>query len=368
MNVHGAQACRVAQGRRWAWLLVAAALLPLAATGPTGAAPARRLVAYSAAPLDFTEALKRDFEAQTPGVALDIVPGLGAEAMIARIDAERGSPRADVMHSGAVFEFIEAQKKGLLAKSNPREIAGVSPSTLYVGGTRVPLYDADGTWYVSGFSLGTIGYNRDRLAALRLPVPKSYADLTNPVYKGHILFNMPQLSSSAFNLIAALHQMMGPRQVWEYWNRLHENIAFYSRSTGALFQLVARGEVPITLGVTRPFYEGQTRGLPVEIVYPAEGSWVFATAVGAVANAPNPDLAKQLMKFILSPAGQRQAANSFQSPVRSGIQPTSHNVPLSLDDLQRRVPKIVVVDLERAERIRADVMRRFDGYTAGRTR
>ncbi|MBM3449763.1 MAG: extracellular solute-binding protein [Armatimonadetes bacterium] len=349
-------------------LLFVALLVPYVAAAPTTAAPARRLVAYSAAPLEFTESLKRQFEAATPGVTLEILPGLGAEAMIARLDAEKASPRADVMHSGAVFEFLEAQKKGLLAKTNPREIVGVFPSRLYVGGTRVPLYDADGTWYVWGFSLGIIGYNRHRLAALQLPVPRSYADLANPVYKGHIVFNMPQLSSSAFNLIVALHQMMGPTQVWDYWNRLHDNLTFYSRSTGALFQLVARGEVPIALGVTRPFYEGQTRGLPVDVVYPAEGSWVFATAVGAVANGPNPDLARQMMRFIISPDGQRQAADNFQTPIRSGIQPTTHNVPLSLGELQRLVPKIVVVDLERAERIRADVMRRFDGYTAGRSR
>lgn len=331
-------------------------------------APGRRLVVYSAAPLDFAEALKRDFEAQTPGVTVEILAGLGAEAMMARLEAERASPRADIMHSGAVFEFIDATKRGLLAPTRPREIAGIFPASLFLGGSKIPLFDAQGRWYVWGFSLGVIGYNRDRLTALRLPVPKTWSDLANPVYRGQVVFNMPQLSSSAFNTIVALYQIMGPRAVWAYWDRANENITFYSRSTSALYTLVARGEVPISFGVARPYYEGQSRGVAVEVVYPTEGAWVFATAVGMVNGAPNPELAKEFMKFILSPAGQIQAANQFQNPIRAGIRPSTHSIDLSIDAVLRSVPKIVVVDLELAEQVRTEVMRRFDAYTTGRAR
>ncbi len=332
------------------------------------AAPARRLVVYSAAPQAFAESLKRDFEVENPGVTVDILAGLGGEAMIARLDAERANPRADIMHSGAVFEFIEAGKKGLLGSTRPREIAGVFPASLFLGGSRIPLFDAEGHWYVWGFSLGVIGYNRDRLAALRLPAPKTWSDLANPVYKGQVVFNMPQLSSSAFNTIVALYQIMGPRGVWGYWDRVNENLAFYSRSTSALYTLVGRGEIPISYGVARPYYEGQVRGQAIEVVYPTEGAWVFATAVGMVNNAPNPDLAKAFIKFILSPSGQIQAVNQYQNPVRAGIRPTAHTLDLSIDAVVKQVPKIVVVDLKLADRVRNEVMRRFDAYTSGRAR
>jgi iron(III) transport system substrate-binding protein len=346
-----------------------AAMLVLGAAAPSGwSAPARRLVVYSAAPLAFAESLKQDFEAEHPGVTVEILSGLGAEAIIARLEAERASPRADVMHSGAVYEYIEAARRGLLAPTKPREIAGVFPAHLFLGGAKIPLFDPEGRWYVWGFSLGVIGYNRDRLAALRLPVPRAWADLANPVYRGQVVFNMPQLSSSAFNTIVALYQIMGPRGVWAYWDRVHENLAFYSRSTAALYALVGRGEVPISFGVARPYYEGQMRGQPVEVVYPAEGAWVFATAMGVVHNAPNPDLARAFLKFILSPAGQLHAANNFQNPVRAGIRPTIHSVDLSIDAVLRQVPRIIVVDLALADRVRDEVMRRFDLYTSGRVR
>ena len=349
--------------------IVLALALILGAGLPLGrAAPSRRLVVYSAAPLNFVETLKRDFEAAHPGVTVEILAGLGGEAMITRLDAERASPRADVMHSGAVFEFIEASKKGLLAPSRTRDIAGVFPSHLFLGGSRIPLLDTEGRWYVWGFSLGVIGYHRDRMATLRLPAPKTWSDLTNPVYKGNVVFNMPQLSSSAFNTIVALYQIMGPNALWAYWDRLNENLAFYSRSTSALYTLVGRGEIPISFGTARSYHEGQMRGQAVEVVYPTEGAWVFATAMGMVQGAPNADLAAAFMKFILSPAGQTHSANQFQNPVRAGIRATEHTVDLSIDAVVRQVPKIVVVDLTVAERIRGEIMRRFDAYTSGRSR
>ena len=350
-----------------AGLLVAAVLL--IGGVPVGrAAPAGRVVVYSAAPLDFTETLKRDFEAQNPGVTVEILAGLGAEAIITRLEAEKASPRADVMHSGALFTYVEAARRGVLATTVPREVAGVFPGTLFLGGSKIPLQDAQGRWYVFGMELGAIGYNRDRLAALRLPAPKTWSDLTNPIYKGHVLFNMPQLSSSAFSALVAHHQIMGLDGVWRFWDRLNENITFYSRSTSSVYALVARGEVPISLGVDRSYYVDRAQGAPVEVVYPTEGSWVFALTMGMVKDAPNPDLAKAFMRFILSPAGQVHTANQFAIPIRGGVRATAHTMDVSLDAMVRQVSKVTVVDTDLGQRVRAEIIRRFDAYTTGRVR
>ncbi len=334
----------------------------------TQAGPARRLVVYSAAPLDFTETLKRDFEAANPGVTVDILAGLGAEAIISRLEAEKASPRADVMHSGALSSYVEAARRGLLATTAPREVAGVFPGTLFLGGSKIALQDAQGRWYVFGMELGAIGYNRDRVAALRLPPPKTWSDLLNPVYKGHVLFNMPQLSSSAFGTLVAHHQILGMNGVWPFWDRLNENITFYTRSTSQVYALVARGEVPVSLGVDRSYYVDRAQGAPIEIVYPTEGSWVFALTMGMVKGAPNAELAKAFMKFILSPAGQVHMANQFAIPIRGGVKATAHNLDVSLDAMVRQVTKLVVLDTELGERVRPEIVRRFDAYTSGRAR
>ncbi|HEY8418677.1 MAG TPA: extracellular solute-binding protein [Limnochordales bacterium] len=339
-------------------LLVSFTGAPVHAQGLSG-----RLVVYSAAPLDFADSLKRAFEALHPGTTVEIVNPGGAEAIIAKLAAERDNPQADVFHSGAVFEFLVAAKMGLLARTDPASIAPELPEALEIAGAAIPLYDEEGRWYVWGYSLGVIGYNERRLEQLGLPVPRRWQDLADPRYRGHIVFNMPQQSSSAFNTLVAHYQIFGEEGVWELWDAIDRNIAFYTPSTGALYSLVARGEVPISFGTARNYYVNRAEGHAVNVVYPEEGAWVFATGVGIVEGAKNRELAEAFVRFVLSPEGQVHAANHFQNPIRKGIQATAHSVDLSVEYVERTVPRIVVVDSDLAEEIREEVMRRFDRYT-----
>jgi ABC-type Fe3+ transport system substrate-binding protein len=149
---------------------------------------------------------------------------------------------------------------------------------------------------------------------------------------------------------------------------LNENITFYTRSTSQVYALVARGEVPISLGVDRSYYVDRAQGAPIEIVYPAEGSWVFALTMGMVQGAPNADLAKAFMRFIMSPAGQVHVANQFAIPIRGGVRATAHNLDVSLEAMVRQVTKVTVIDNDLATRVRSEIVRRFDAYTSGRAR
>lgn len=348
-------------------LMAAVALFGAPAHGqsPSGAEPlSGRILVYSAAPLDFTESLKRDFEARHPGTTVDIINPGGAEAIIAKLEAERAHPQADIFHSGAVFEFQIAAEKGLLAKTDPALIVPDLPATLELAGAHIPLYDPEGRWYMWGFSLGVIGYNTRRLEQLGLTPPQAWRDVADPRYKGQVVFNMPQRSSSAFNTLVAHYQMFGRDETWRLWDALHQNIPFYTPSTATIYSLVARGEVPISFGTARTYYVDMARGHSVDVVYPEEGSWVFATAVAMVEGSQNPELAAAFIRYILSPEGQVHAANQFQNPIRPGIEATEHDVDLSIDYLEATVPKIVVVDPELAEEVRHEIMERFDVYTS----
>lgn len=347
---------------------VAAALLGLAGAVTGSRAYAQelsgRILVYSAAPLDFAESLKEDFEARHPGTTVEIVNPGGAEAIIARLEAERNMPQADVFHSGAVYEYLVAAEKGLLAKTDPARIAPDLPATLDIAGGSIPLYDEEGRWYVWGFSLGVIGYNTRRLEQLGLEPPRGWHHLTDPRYRGQVVFNMPQRSSSAFNTLVAHYQMFGREGTWALWDALDRNIAFYTPSTSTIYALVARGEVPISFGTARPYYVDRSRGHTVDVVYPEEGAWVFATGAAVVEGSRNRELAEAFIRFLLSPEGQVHAANHFQNPVRPGIKATAHDVDLSIETLERSVKRIVVVDNDLADQVREEIMERFDAYTS----
>ena len=53
------------------------------------------------------------------------------------------------------------------------------------------------------------GYNTELLAKKKLPEPKCWKDLANPVYKDEIQMANPGTSGTAFNTVSTILQLMG---------------------------------------------------------------------------------------------------------------------------------------------------------------
>ena len=74
------------------------------------------------------------------------------------------------------------------------------------------------------------GFNTELLAKKKAQVPKSWADLLKPEYKGEIQMANPASSGTAYTMIATLVQMMGEDKAFDYLKTLHKNISTYTRS------------------------------------------------------------------------------------------------------------------------------------------
>ena len=68
------------------------------------------------------------------------------------------------------------------------------------------------------------GYNTELLAKKKLAVPRSWADLLKPEYKGEIQVANPASSGTAYTMIATLVQLMGEDKAFDYLKALHSNI------------------------------------------------------------------------------------------------------------------------------------------------
>ena len=68
------------------------------------------------------------------------------------------------------------------------------------------------------------GYNTELIAKKKLAVPKSWADLLKPEYKGEIQVANPASSGTAYTMIATLVQLMGEDKAFEYLKGLHKNV------------------------------------------------------------------------------------------------------------------------------------------------
>ena len=163
----------------------------LAIAGITGArAQEQRVVVNCSFELEWCEALRVKFEVTT-GIKAAINRKSAGET-IAELQASRGNPRFDVWHSAGVDSAKIVADEGLLDSYQSPMLA--------------ELHDwAKDAARTSGFTLTPInlgavgfGYNSALLEKKSLPVPKCWADLANPVYKGEIQMADPGASATAF--------------------------------------------------------------------------------------------------------------------------------------------------------------------------
>lgn len=119
---------------------------------------------------------------------------------------------------------------------------------------------------------GCIIINTQRLEALGLDKPTSYADLLDPQYKDQISMPNPASSGTGYMFLLSLVNAWGEQEALDYFDKLSENVlSFTSSGSGPVNSLVL-GEVAIGLGMTPNAATKIGEGFPLEILFFEEGS------------------------------------------------------------------------------------------------
>ena len=166
-----------------------------------------------------------------------------------------------------------------------------------------------------GIYVGALGfgYNKDLLAKKGLPAPKSWMDLTKPIYKGEIQVANPNSSGTAYTTLATILQIFGEDKGWDYMKKLHANINTYTKSGSAPIKATGRGENLIGICFQHDGVKQTKKGLPVVTVSPAEGTGYEVGSMSIIAGARNMKEAKKFYDWALSPAIQTMVFTSGKS-------------------------------------------------------
>ena len=274
--------------RIWSLMLAVALVLP----GATVAAAAEeKLVIYTAYEenelKDFWEQFKKD------------LPDLAAKAayirastgpIMARVEAEPANPQADVIW-GVFNDYVTgAAKKGLL------EPYAAKDSNLIPARFKHP----ENAW--QGVTLLTVAFatNQKKMADLKLAPPKSWADLVDPKYKGHVVMANPSTSGTAYLLLASHVTRLGEDKAFAYYEALDKNLSQVTKSGGAPGRMAASGETPIGVALAYEVEVARKQGAPIDVTFPTDGvAWTFE-ANALVKGAKNPQNARRFLDWAVS--------------------------------------------------------------------
>ncbi|WP_118986463.1 ABC transporter substrate-binding protein [Photorhabdus sp. CRCIA-P01] len=274
--------------------LIAAGLAVAAFTHSAQAAG--RLIVYCSATNALCEAETRAF-GEKYNVKTTFVRN-GSGSTLAKIEAEKRNPQADVWYGGTLDPQSQAGEMDLLEPYKSPNLAQIMPRF------RDPAKRKGN--YSSAVYVGILGYgvNTERLKEKNLPIPTCWKDLTKPIYKGEIQIADPQSSGTAYTALATFVQLWGKDQAFDYLKKLNVNISQYTKSGIAPARNAARGESAIGIGFLHDYSLEVENGAPLKLIAPCESTGYEIGGVSIIKNARNMDNAKLFVDWVLSKEAQ----------------------------------------------------------------
>ena len=298
--------------RRWLSVLLVPVLVASLAPPLTSGAE-DKLVIYTAYEENELKTFWEQFRKDLPDLAAKASYIRGSTGpVMARVEAERANPQADVIW-GVFNDYVTgAAKKGLLEPYVAAESQTIPARFKH----------PENVW--QGVTLLTVAFavNQKKMAELKLTPPTSWADLTDPKYKGHVVMSNPSTSGTAYLLLASHVARLGEDKAFQYYEAVDKNLSQVTKSGGAPGRMAASGETPIGIALAYEVEVAKKQGAPIDVLFPSDGvAWTFE-ANALVKGAKNPQNAKRFLDWAVS----KSAMTSYASWRGAGI--TRPDVPV----------------------------------------
>jgi iron(III) transport system substrate-binding protein len=244
-----------------------------------------KVILYSSMDLPVGEKLGKSFEAQYPGISVQIERS-GSERLFQRVDQEffSGIRAVDVINSSDASHFIAWKKNGWLAPFVTEDVAQHF----------LPEYrDPDGMFATTRIWLSSIAYNTSLVKSE--DAPKSFADLLDPKWTGKMVKGHPAYSGTIMTATYQVIRELG----WDYLEKLSKQRVMQVQSSTDPPKKLSLGERAVMAdGNEYGIVLLKEAGQPVEPVYPTEGTPTISGPTGIFATAPHPNAARLFQAWL----------------------------------------------------------------------
>lgn len=258
------------------------------------------LVIYSPHGRELLTLVERRFEALHPDVEVRWLD-MGSQEVLDRLRSERVNPQADLWFGGPTPMFARAARDSLL---EPVDSGG----PLYLSAYRTPA---------------VIEYNSAALPASQ--APHDWDDVLQPRWKGKLLIRDP-LASGTMRAIFEMVMLRSLRQTgdtaegWAWLRRLDAQTKEYVTNPALLHAKLERREGLVSLWDLPDMLLLENEGRKLGHLFPSSGTPVIDDAIAVVRGARHAALAREFVRWVLTPGMQLVAAReAFRLPALSGL-------------------------------------------------
>lgn len=272
---------------------------------------AGEITAYTSLEEDDVRVYLDEFTKSHPDIKVNVLR-LSTGDLGARMLAESSNPQHDLIWGWAVTQMADLR---ILEMIEPYKPAGIDE-------VKTEFKDPENRWFATTGYFAGFCVNNPILEQLDLPMPTSWEDLLNPVYKGHIVVPNPASSGTGYLQIASILQMKGEEEGWKFLEQLDGNIAQYIKSGSKPCRAAAAGEFAIGASFAFSAVKLIMEGYPITLVVPSEGAGYEMEVSGLMKTSDNKEDTKKFMDWLLTPAAAKLYGERSEISVVPGARPT----------------------------------------------
>lgn len=247
------------------------------------------ITAYTSLEEDDVKVYLDAFANAEPDIKVNVLR-LSTGDLGARILAEKDNPQQDVIWGWAVTQMVDPRILDLVEPYNPKGIDKVNAA----------FKDPNGRWFATTGYLAGFCVNTEVLKKNNLPMPTSWQDLLDPIYKGQIVMPNPASSGTGYLQISSILQMKGEDEGWKFLKELDKNMAQYIKSGSKPCKMASAGEYAIGASFAFSGVKQIMQGYPIKLVIPSEGAGYEIEVSALMKTSQNKEEAKRFLDWLLT--------------------------------------------------------------------